>query len=284
MIRQTPCIIFTDLDGTLLDRDSFSYRGAEPALERLQAHKVPVVFCTSQTRAEVEALRAELKNRDPFIVENGGAVFIPAGYFPFPIPAWKGDGDYRVIELGVCYEEVVAVLRRASELSGCEIRAFHGMSAAQVARHCRMSLRGAELAKQREYDEPFEILSERPSVIASLFEHIEEEGLTWTRDNRFYHVRGRHNKGQAIKVLIAFYRRWWPELITVGLGSGPSDISLLEAVDVPIVIPSREKAAGSPAAHGAGGSVAEYPGPRGWNQAVLHLLEGPGALAAAAGL
>ena len=34
------------------------------------------------TRSEIEQLRTELDHREPFIAENGAAVFIPQGYFP----------------------------------------------------------------------------------------------------------------------------------------------------------------------------------------------------------
>jgi len=265
----SPAIIFTDLDGTLLDHDSYSYESARPALEALRTQGIPVVFCTSKTRAEVEAIRRDLDNRQPFIAENGGAIFIPADCFPFPVPAGKARGPYQVIELGVEYRQVVATLRRAASTSACAVSGFHEMSVADVARRCRMSLQAAARAKQREYDEPFEILTDNPTAVCSLFERIEEEGLTWTRGGRFHHLRGRHNKGNAAQILTELFRRQRPETITVGLGDGPNDISLLEVVDVPIIIPARH---GRGLDEGAGMTVAAHPGPRGWNQAVLHLL------------
>lgn len=268
-----PAIIFTDLDGTLLDDDSYSYEPARPALEALRARGIPLVFCTSKTRAEVEAIRAELAIGQPFIAENGGAVFIPPDYFPFPVPAGKTRGPYDAIELGVAYQEVVATLRRAARASACAVCGFHEMSVAEVARRCRMSLQAAARAKQREYDEPFEILTESPAVVSTLLQRVEEEGFTWTRGGRFHHLRGRHNKGNAAQILIELFRRQRPEAITVGLGDGPNDISLLEVVDVPIIIPARHGHGldeGPPP--GASLTVADHPGPRGWNQAILQFL------------
>ena len=45
------------------------------------------MLVTSKTRSEVEPVRRALGNHDPFIVENGGAAFLPAGSFPFPVPS-----------------------------------------------------------------------------------------------------------------------------------------------------------------------------------------------------
>ena len=76
-------LVFTDLDGTLLDHESYSFEPALPALAVLKEKNIPLVLCTSKTRAEIELFRIQLKNIHPFISENGGAIFVPKGnYFP----------------------------------------------------------------------------------------------------------------------------------------------------------------------------------------------------------
>lgn len=266
-------IIFTDLDGTLLDNDSYSHHAAGPALAALRQQEVPLVLCTSKTRLETEAVRVELGNKDPFIVENGAAVLVPRGYFPFPMLEWNSDGPYEVLPLGLPYPKVTDTLRRASETSGCAIRGFHNMSIEEVAIHSGLTIRAAELAKDREYDEPFQFLTDSPSEICRLLNRIEAEGLTWTRGGRFYHVQGLHNKGEAAKILASLFRRLSPDIVSVGLGDGPNDISLLEAVDVPIVIPSPHKENPTTWRRStASWRHAPHPGPTGWNQAILGLL------------
>ena len=77
-------LVFTDLDGSLLDHDTYSYTAALPMLERLSDGGIPVIFVSSKTRSEIVELRGELGNNNPFIVENGAAVFIPEGCFSTP--------------------------------------------------------------------------------------------------------------------------------------------------------------------------------------------------------
>ena len=249
--QRSDYVIFTDLDGTLLDHKSYSCEPARPALEGIRTRQIPLVFCTSKTRAEVEATRAALDNRDPFIVENGAAILIPRGYFPFPVQASRRLEMYEVIEFGVPYAEVVAALDRAAAASGCPVRGFHEMTSADVAECCGLSIAEAARAKQREYDEPFQVLTESPALICALLNQIEEQGLGWTRGGRFYHVRGDYNKGRAAGILKALYQRFNPGTITVGLGDGPNDLSLLQTVDVPFPLRT---------------------GPQGWNQAVLGII------------
>lgn len=70
-------VIFSDLDGTLLDSQAYSFQAAEPALLPLRKQGTPLVLCTSTTRAEVKVLRDRLHIRHPFTVENGGTIYIP---------------------------------------------------------------------------------------------------------------------------------------------------------------------------------------------------------------
>lgn len=90
-------IVFTDLDGTLLDERG-ELGPAREALERLRALGVPVVPVTAKTRKEVEALGLE----PPSSWKTGEASTSPAtgpcgregprgatGWFPWPGPTGR---------------------------------------------------------------------------------------------------------------------------------------------------------------------------------------------------
>jgi mannosyl-3-phosphoglycerate phosphatase len=97
-------------------------------------------------------LREQTGNTHPFITENGGAVFIPSSYFPFQPPGSQRHGYYDVIEYGTPYEILTSTLAEAALRSGCRVRGFSNLSAAEVAAVCGLSPADAELAKAREYD------------------------------------------------------------------------------------------------------------------------------------
>ena len=73
----TRLLVVTDLDGTLLDHETYSYAEAAPALAELRRRGIPLVLASSKTRAEMELLHAELGLSDPFICENGAAICTP---------------------------------------------------------------------------------------------------------------------------------------------------------------------------------------------------------------
>lgn len=262
-------VVFTDLDGTLLDHTSYSFEAAGPALEALASRGIPLVVCTSKTRAEIEAVRRDLRNRDPFVVENGGAVFIPRGYFPFEVPDAGRDPEYSVIELGTRYDVLRAAFLRMRSRASFGMRGFGDMEASEVARLCGFDERQAEMAMQREYDEPF--LLDDPAGEDEVRRMAEDEGLRIDRGGRFFHLTGRSDKGRAVRILRDFFVLARGPIATVGIGDSLNDLPMLQVVDMPVLV----KGAGGahdPAVRFEGLALEPGAGPGGWRTAILDIL------------
>ncbi|MCC5024517.1 MAG: HAD hydrolase family protein [Candidatus Synoicihabitans palmerolidicus] len=127
MDSSQPWLVFTDLDGTLLEWSTYSPMIARPAMLRLREIGVPVVFCSSKTATEQRALRQALGIRSiPSIVENGAAIIVPdsAG---LPTGNWAlapGEPGRRVKVLGMPRSEVLARLERVRFRTGLELRGY----------------------------------------------------------------------------------------------------------------------------------------------------------------
>lgn len=230
-------VIFTDLDGTLLD-ENYSYEHVKPIIDVLIDSNIPIVICSSKTRAEIEFFREEFSIKDPFIVENGGAIFIPIGYFNFPYRYSKVIEKYNVIELGISYSILREKLQEIRKLSKCEIIGFGDMSVEEIAKDCGLSVKLAELAKKREYDEPFKIINGKEEDVINA---IMKCGLNYTKGDKYYHLMGNNDKGKAVKILKELYKNRFREIKTIALGNSENDLPMLKVVDVPIFV-KNEKA------------------------------------------
>lgn len=259
-------IIFSDLDGTLLDEAKYSFDGALPALSLIQACGVPLVLCSSKTRAEIVACRQAMHNIHPFITENGGGIFIPRGYFSAPAESVDG---YQRITLGLPYAEIRQHFIALRERLGASVRGFGDMVAEEVAELTGLTLDGAALAKQRDFDEPF-VFDGAPD--AGFLRAIEDAGLRWTQ-GRIFHIMGTHDKGLAVKTLESLYRDEYGEITSIGLGDSLNDLPLLQSVDHPVLIRHEDGSFDDRIAM-AGLMKTQGAGPRGWNEAVLQLLAG----------
>ncbi|SQI39636.1 Putative mannosyl-3-phosphoglycerate phosphatase [Serratia plymuthica] len=80
MLKPSPnLLIFTDLDGSLLDHHSYCWQAAQPWLEQLAHTQTPLIIATSKTAAEVAPLQQQLGlSHWPFIAENGAQIVFPA--------------------------------------------------------------------------------------------------------------------------------------------------------------------------------------------------------------
>lgn len=261
-------IVFTDLDGSLLDRNTYSFEAARPALERLAQLGIPLVFVSSKTRAELSFWRSATGNIHPFVVENGGAIVIPESYFSGSIPAQWPSQAAELVELGTSYTHLVSELQRASRVTGCPTRGFNDMTVEEVAGQFALSLDQAAMAKQREFDEPFFVLDE--SRRQALLEEIERVGLKCSAGGRLLHLSGRSDKGTAVRELIRRYAAAWGPVSTFGLGDGMNDLPLLASVSTPVIL--RSPAAEELSRRLPHAIVTEAAGPEGWNQAILKLV------------
>lgn len=231
---QQKMVVFTDLDGTLLDYTTYSYEKALDALRLLKEKEVPIIFCSAKTRAEQEIYHQELHINDPFIVENGGAIFIPRGYFPFTFDHTKITRDYFVIELGIPYSKIRAKLKKVEKELGLELRGFGDLSAEDVAKDSGLSLEFATRAKQREYTETFIIGGEKDKKAA--LQKIEEEGLNWTHGGRYYSAMGGSDKGKAVNILTNLFKKKLNGIETIGIGDSQNDLPMLAAVNTPVLL------------------------------------------------
>ncbi|MBI3806723.1 MAG: HAD-IIB family hydrolase [Nitrospirae bacterium] len=269
-------IIFTDLDGSLLDATTYSYAAAIPALTALRDQGIPLVLVSSKTRAEMESLRQRLGHQDPFIVENGGAVFIPHGLFDFPLERMRTRSPYQVIELGLPYHMLRDVLKQIEDAVETPLQGFGDLSVEAIMQVTGLPHADAILAKQREYDEPY-LLEGPRALIEEVCRQIVTRGLRWTKGGRLFHLMGENDKGEAASVLLRCYHRQQrmrgqtERIETVGIGDSINDAPLLAMVDHPILV---QKSDGSydPDIHLPGMIRAPGIGPVGWNEAVLELL------------
>ena len=74
MIEKSSIWVVSDVDGTLMDH-SYDLTPAKETIQTLQKLSIPVILCTSKTAAEVRVIRKELNLTDPYIVENGAAIY-----------------------------------------------------------------------------------------------------------------------------------------------------------------------------------------------------------------
>ncbi|WP_136637517.1 HAD-IIB family hydrolase [Pseudooceanicola onchidii] len=258
-MQKPPLIVFTDLDGTLLDHHDYSWQAAAPALDRLKAHGIPLVIASSKTAAEIAPLRAELGFAHcPAIVENG------AGFLAGDSNPTDDTGSYP--RLRAALDTLPAPLRKA-------FRGFGDMSDAEVASITGLSRKAARLAQTRAFSEPGLFEGDEPALQAFV-EALSAQGIKARRGGRFLTLSFGGTKADRMADIGAEYGAPY----SIALGDAPNDVEMLEAADHGVVIanPAGPPLLPLPSEAAGGISRSEKPGPSGWNDSILRLLSDKG--------
>ncbi len=232
-------IIFTDLDGTLLDHYDYSFTQAEETLQKLRDDHIPVIPNTSKTYSELLELRKALDLDGPFIVENGAAIYIPVGYFPHqPLDTIKR-GDFWVKSLVNSRNHWLSLLSNVPEVFTPLFTSMSAMTVDEIADATGLECDGARLASQRQYGEPL-LWHGNAEQKQAFIKHLTDQGATILEGGRFIHVCGDCNKGMAMDWLMSQFALFNPQQspCSIALGDGNNDIAMLEAAQRAAIIRS----------------------------------------------
>lgn len=263
-------IVFTDLDGTLLDHHTYAADEALEALALLYQHQIPVIFCSSKTMAEQVDLQQHLQISHPFIIENGSAIVIPDGYFlqanSYPYSSSK---KFRIVVLSPTNTGFInQVIQTINKKLNTTLAGYATSSTDTIAQKTGLSGRALLNAKDRMFTET--LLSGTPTPDAIIA--FQQAGLQVSQGGRFFSIQDQTtDKGAAVRKLInMFSENQEQPVFSVGIGDSPNDFAMLAAVDQAFLV-QQHNHTWSTAANPAWIRI-PAPGPPGFTAMVKHIL------------
>ncbi|WP_297808695.1 HAD-IIB family hydrolase [uncultured Methylophaga sp.] len=266
-------LIFTDMDGSLLDHHNYHFDDAVPTLKALASVHIPVMPVTSKTQAEVELLRDSLNNAHPFIVENGAAVFIPVGYFEKqPEDTVEKDGYWikAFVEPRKKWQQLIEQLR--PRYAG-EFKTFTDAGIDGIIAMTGLNVHAAARAARRQFGEPI-AWQGNGNLKQQFIEELQQAGAHILEGGRFMHVSGDCNKGRALRWLTQIFQAAELDktMLSLAIGDSQNDQAMLEQADYALLI--RSPVHPLPTVNREQNlTISTHTGPKGWAEGVNQILD-----------
>ena len=229
-------VIFTDLDGTLLDHDTYSAEEARSVLEKVTAMGIPVIPATSKTYDEVVEFRDSMNLTHGFIVENGAALYVPMDTDIRCPMGSKLFEDYWVREFGVKRQALCDVLEALDMNGTYQFKSLTEMRTSEVAEITGLDLASAQRAQHRLYSETLD-WRDSEAALTTFSAVLTGIGFSVSQGGRFVHLMGPNNKGIAAQWFQALLKREvTPDAVTIAAGDAPNDRELLEMADYALLM------------------------------------------------
>lgn len=266
-------LIFTDLDGSLLDHHHYRHDEADELLSQLADAAIPVIPVSSKTRSEIERLRHSLNNAEPFICENGAAICIPVGYFSDQPAETAIEQQYWLKTFVKPRRHWLDMISTLKPQFGTDFTSFADAGIDGIIAMTGLDVHAAARAAHREYGEAI-AWHGSPARQKLFIEALQKAGAQVLQGGRFLHVSGACDKGQALHWLLQQYQYFYPQKSwqTLAIGDSDNDIAMLQQADLALLIPSPVH--GLPQlAERPGIYIAPHTGPRGWAAGVQEILD-----------
>jgi len=262
-------IIFTDLDGTLLDHHTYQFSEALPALEFVKQNDIPLIFTSSKTKIEMQGYQELMQIEDfPFIVENGSAIYTPNFYFNFD--QVEKTGKYDCYKLGKTYLEIVEFLESTSSKFNYNILGFHNSDKNEIIQRTQLSSEAVDFAMQREYSVPVFYDDNSKEILEK---EVKAYNLQILFGGRFMHILGNTDKGKALSLVKqGFVEKFKTEKFkTIAIGDTLNDEAMLKEADIKILV-KRYNDEYDQRVQIDNLTYSPYIGPKGWNHSILEIL------------
>ena len=236
-------IIFSDIDGTFINHDSYSYDSIRNFVIKIKDHH-QIIFNSSKTFSEIKKINEDLHLNFPFVVENGACLFFPKNLFNkrfesinffehenyFGYPMVSKDKNYWI--------KKISNLKKKFNFN---FDFFNDLQDVQLEKITGLGLDELKDSKNRLFSEPIFWDDSNENLIK--FTHqIELIGGQVNIGGRFIHVTDGYDKGSAIKKFLELNeKKNNKDFLTVSIGDSHNDISMLELTDYRCIVKTKKK-------------------------------------------
>ena len=227
MNKNYKILIFTDLDGSLLHRDTFKFDEIKDYLKQLISKGIFIIPNTSKTEKEILEFNNELGSSLPYISENGSAIngldLLNSNLPKELILSREKDSLIKI------FRELVPVnlqnkCKWLSEMDKKKQSLVFGLEDDKL-----------KMALDRKYTIPF-LFEGNKSERNELSKIVKNKGLALQEGGRVINLTDKVNKAKALQVFVRFFKKNNKNVKTIAVGDNYNDLDMLKTSEFPCLV------------------------------------------------
>ena len=227
MNKNYKILIFTDLDGSLLHRDTFKFDEIKDYLKILLSQGIFIIPNTSKTEKEILEFNNELGSDLPYISENGAAInglnLLNSNLPKELILSREKDNLIKIFENSMPVN-LQNKCKWLSEMDKNKQSLIFGLGDEKL-----------KMALDRKYTIPF-LFEGNKSEKNELFRILKSEGLAAQEGGRVINLTDKVNKAKALNVFVRFLKKNNKNVKTIAVGDNYNDLDMLKTSDFPCLV------------------------------------------------
>ena len=227
MKKKLTIVIFTDLDGSLLHRDTFQFDSIKDYIKSLVNQGVIIIPNSSKTEKEIEKFNEELGINLPYISENGSSIHglnLITSNFPDKLILSREKEELLKIFENKVPEKLKEKFFQISKMSKKEQENILGQKGVKL-----------KDALDRKYTLPFLFTGEKNEK-NRLLKILNANSLTLQEGGRVSNLCDNVNKVKSMNKVIRILKKTKDKIKTIAVGDNYNDLDMLKNCDVPCLV------------------------------------------------
>ena len=227
MKKKFTIIVFTDLDGTLLHRDTFQFDTIKNYIKSLINKGVIIIPNSSKTEVEIEEFNEELGVNLPFISENGASIHglnLITSNFPNKLIVSREKEELLRIFENKVPEKLKQKCFQISKMSKKDQENILGQKDEKLKN-----------ALNRKYTLPFLFKGDRNEK-NKLLKLLNTNSLTLQEGGRVSNLCDNVNKVKSMNRVVKILKKIEEKIITIAVGDNYNDLDMLKNCDIPCLV------------------------------------------------
>ena len=227
MKKKFTVVIFTDLDGSLLHRDTFQFDTIKDYIKSLVSKGVIIIPNSSKTEKEIENFIEELGVNLPYISENGSSIHglnLITSNFPDKLILSRGKEELLNIFENKVPEKLKEKCFQISKMSKKEKENILGQKDEEL-----------KDALNRKYTLPFLFKGDKNEK-NRLLKILNSNSLTLQEGGRVSNLCDNINKVKSMNRVIKILKKTEDKIKTIAVGDNFNDLEMLRNCDIPCLV------------------------------------------------